>query len=88
VLVEIYEQGLVERGLVPRALVATSRVVRQRELAQTQREFHGVFRGHEGEFITALLDARDYFGRLLARTWEKTALADLKGRPRLAYRRS
>ena len=27
---------------------------------------------HEAAFTTALLDARDYFGRLLARTWEKT----------------
>ena len=87
VLVEIYEQGLLQRGVVTEALVATSRAARQRDLARTQREFHRVFRRREAAFTTALLDARDYFGRLLARMWEKTALADLKGRPRLAYRR-
>jgi hypothetical protein len=87
VLVEIYEQGLVQRGLITEALVATSRAARQRNLARTQREFHRVFRRYEASFTTALLDARDYFGRLLARTWEKTALTDLRGRPRLAYGR-
>ena len=87
VLVEIYEQGLLQRGAAPEALVATSRTVRRRELARTQREFHRVFRRQKDAFTTALLDARDYVGRLLARTWEKTALTDLTGRPRLAYRR-
>jgi hypothetical protein len=87
VLVEIYERGLLQRGVVTQALVATSRAARQRDLARTQREFHRVFRRHKPDFTTALLDARDYFGRLLARMWEKTALADLKGRPHLAYRR-
>ena len=87
VLVEIYEQGLLQRGVVSQSLVATSRAARQRELARTQREFDRVFRRHEEAFTTALLDARDYFGRLLARMWEKTGLRDLEGRPRLAYRR-
>lgn len=87
VLVEIYEQGLLQRGVITEALAATSRAARQRDLVRTQREFGRVFRGHEGEFTTALFDARDYVGRLLARTWEKTTLADLRGRARFAYRR-
>jgi hypothetical protein len=87
VLVEIYEQGLIQRDLISESLVATSRAARQRDLARTQREFQGVFRRREAGFTTALLDARDYFGRLLARTWEKTRLAELQGRPRLAYGR-
>jgi hypothetical protein len=87
VLVEIYEQGLLERKVISQALAARSRAARRRDLAATQREFRGVFRRRAPEFTTALFDARDYFGRLLARTWEKTRLSDLKGRPRLAYGR-
>jgi hypothetical protein len=87
VLVEIYEQGLLQRGVVTEALVATSRAARRRDLARTQREFGRAFGPHRQAFITALFDARDYFGRLLARTWEKTSLGDLRGHTRLAYER-
>jgi hypothetical protein len=87
VLVEIYEQGLLGRGAVPEALVARSRAARRRDLEATQREFQGFFRRDEAAFTAALLDARDYFGRLLARTWEKAPLADLTGRPRAAFGR-
>jgi hypothetical protein len=87
VLVEIYEQGLLQRGVIAEGLVRTSRAARRRDLARTQREFGRVFRRRRVEFTTTLLDARDTLGRLLARTWEKTTLADLRGSPRHAYRR-
>jgi len=77
VLVEIYEHGLVQRGAIPEALAAASWKARGRALRALQREFDRHYRRRRAAFAEALLDARDYFGRLLARTWDKTALPGL-----------
>ncbi len=77
VLVEIYEQGLVQRGAIPAALAAASWKARGRALGRVQREFNRHYRRRRAAFAEALLDARDYVGRLLARTWDKTELRGL-----------
>jgi len=73
ILVGIYERGLIHRGAIPAALAQRSHYIRRREIARIQREFGQRFSANPAKFTRALLDARDIFGRLLARAWDKTA---------------
>jgi hypothetical protein len=83
VLVEIYEQGLVDRKAIPSELADRSYMVRGREREAVQKEFARHFGSKRKRFKDALVQARDYFGRLLARTWDKTSLRSLSY-PRVA----
>jgi hypothetical protein len=71
VLVELYEDRLVERGGITRATNAASSAARTRRLAGLRRAFARRFRARPLAFRRALADARDDFGRLLTRTLER-----------------
>lgn len=77
VLVEIYAQGLIERRAITRELAEEAWKARGPRLRDVQRQFADAYRRRRGAFADALLDARDYFGRLLARAWEKTSFRRL-----------
>jgi hypothetical protein len=69
---------LVARGLITEQLAARSQFGRapESELPAINAAFAAAYVGHEDEFKTALLTARDYLGRLLARTWAALLDAD------------
>jgi hypothetical protein len=71
VLVGLYLEGLAERRVpdVPR-----TPLLRAREAAAAHRVFVRHFKTKRARFESALFDARDYFGRLLARALERTPM--------------
>jgi hypothetical protein len=72
-LVEVFQQKLVDAGLISAELDDASR--RGGPLGTTdervQSAFEVAYRENHGGFKTALLEARDYMGMLLARTWSQ-----------------
>jgi hypothetical protein len=70
-MVETFQQLLVERSLIEEALRerSTNLPGSSSDLTEIAQEFETAYRGHEPEFKEALLEARDYLGRLLAVTW-------------------
>lgn len=74
VLVGIYEQCLVDRGIIPAELARRSYHPRRREIEGTRRQFVWHFERKRGKFKEALIDARDYFGTLMARALDRTAM--------------
>jgi hypothetical protein len=94
VFVEIYERRLVQHRAIPGAVArrSTSAVataldgappeVTRARFARLRRDFAEHFVRHADRFRTALLDARDDFARLLARTWTITSVGDFPGRDR------
>ena len=98
VFVEIYERYLVQHGAIPASIarksksaVATAldgappRVTRGR-FERLRRDFTEHFAKNEAKFRAALLDARDDFGRLLAKTWTLTSVREFPGRDRFRGR--
>ena len=94
VFVEIYERHLVHHRAIPAAVARTStsavataldgappEVTRAR-FERLRRDFAEHFVRHPNRFRAALLDARDDFARLLARTWTMTSVHDFPGRDR------
>jgi hypothetical protein len=77
VLVDMYERALVRRRAIPAALAAASFDYLGRELAEIQAEFAKHYRAKAPLFEDALLEARDAFATLLARTWERMSPYDL-----------
>ncbi len=77
VFVEIYERNLIERGAIPKDLGDRSYNAQAREIPGIQNEFEGHFKNKKRDFRGALLDARDYFGSLLAKAWDRTSKNDL-----------
>ena len=77
VLVEIYEHNLIEQGTIPEELGKRSYHAGRSEIPEIQEEFEQYFKDKKEEFKTALLEARDYFGRLMAVAWDKTAADNL-----------
>jgi len=71
VLVDVFQKELVVRGLITQDLAnrSTHGAAPNSDLPVIQEEFNQAYAGHEVEFKTALLTARDYLGHLLARTW-------------------
>jgi len=69
VLVEVFEQFLVDENIISRELDLISRQDRDAPLEEVQTGFDRAYAGRHDEFKAALLDARDYVGRLLAGTW-------------------
>jgi hypothetical protein len=73
VMVEVYQKDLVARGLITQELAIRSTQGpgpgRDQDLAAVQADFDAAYQGNETKFKDCLLAARDYLGRLLARTW-------------------
>ena len=69
ILVEVFEQFLVEEHVISRELDDLSRQRRDAPIDAVQAGFDRAYTGRHDIFKAALLDARDYVGRLLARSW-------------------
>ncbi len=76
VLVEIYQRKLIRRGGISKQLGDRSYEAIHQEAAAVQRGFRRAFERKRKIFKDALLEARDYFGRLLARTLDRTTMHD------------
>jgi hypothetical protein len=72
-LVEVFQQNLVEAGLISPALDALSRRGGPAKLDDqaVQARFDAAYRADPNGFKTALIQARDYLGVLLARAWSR-----------------
>jgi hypothetical protein len=70
--VEIYEARLVALRAIPRALAMQSRHAHRAVIPALRRRFDAWYTRHPDAFRHALVDARDDFTRLLARTWQIT----------------
>lgn len=73
IMVEVFQKELVSTGLISEDLAKRSTLgpspTRDQDLAAIQKDFDKAYKGKEKEFKEALLNARDYLGRLLAVTW-------------------
>lgn len=76
VLVDIYQLQLVRRGAISRKLGERSYTAVHRDVTGVQREFRRQFKEKRTIFKVALVEARDYFGKLLARTLDRTTMHD------------
>lgn len=71
-MVDVYEQLLVQDGLIGRDLDLASRPeIRPPDERAVQAEFDRCYQGRHDGFKQALRDARDYMGRALAATWRR-----------------
>jgi hypothetical protein len=75
ILVEIFQEMLVERSVITRELANMAfRVPDDPDTAiAVQAGFDAAYRDKTAEFKQALVDARDFVGERLARTWEQTS---------------
>ncbi|HEY7540056.1 MAG TPA: hypothetical protein VIF11_07945 [Methylomirabilota bacterium] len=92
--VEIYERYLVRHGAIPAGLARESKGATaiaiggaspssiHRRFQRLRQRFTEHFTDNEEKFRLALLDARDDFGYLLAKTWIRTSVEDFPGRDR------
>jgi hypothetical protein len=73
ILVEVFQQFLVEQRFISRELDELSRTEEAGHAfaAAVQAEFDLAYAGRHDAFKAALVDARDYVGRLLAGTWRR-----------------
>ena len=69
ILVEVFQELLVEDGLISQELDTLSRQQEDSSAAVVQQQFDRAYAGRHDEFKRVLLDARDYVGRLLATAW-------------------
>lgn len=71
IFVDAFQMELVSRGLITQQLADRSQFGKApaSELPAINAAFAAAYAGHEADFQTALLTARDYLGRLLAKTW-------------------
>ncbi len=76
VMVKIYQHHLVRREAIPREVAGRSYRLVHRKDARVQRKLSRAFKENRKIFREALFDARDHFGRLLARTWSRTSMQD------------
>lgn len=72
VMVEVYQKRLVAAGLISSDLAArsTQGPGGSPDLARIEKEFKAAYEGKADAFKQELLVARDYLGRLLAKTWQ------------------
>ena len=71
-LLEIYQQGLMNRGLISAELDQLSRgpIETDPQLAElVQQEFNLAYKGQHDGFKKSLIDARDFLGQSLASSW-------------------
>src|SRR5262249_28273442 len=73
ILVEVFQETLVERGLIGHKTSDLARLVENRPdvAPDVQPLFDEAYPGRFEEFRVALVDARDYLGFVLARTVER-----------------
>jgi hypothetical protein len=71
ILVEVFQKLLVERGLISQTLADASTQGVTSDGKKIKADFRKAYRDREAAFHEALLDARDYIGELLARTWSR-----------------
>jgi hypothetical protein len=73
ILVDVFQEILVEHGIIGRDLADLSDALEQHPEydALIQPYFDAVYPAHRDEFRQALVDARDYMGVALAMTWER-----------------
>lgn len=69
ILVEAFQELLVNDGLISRELDELSRQADDPQQDAVQAGFDRAYAGRHDDFKAALLDARDYVGRLLAASW-------------------
>lgn len=72
VFVEVFQKELVSRSLITQQLADRSnhdRVIDEAEAQAIAAGYATAYAGHEDDFKAALQTARDYLGRLLAKTW-------------------
>lgn len=69
ILVEVFQQFLIEARFISPELDALSRQEKEAPIDAVQAGFDRAYAGRHDAFKAALLDARDYVGRLLAGTW-------------------
>jgi hypothetical protein len=69
--VEVFQKALVAKNLISQDLAtrSTTGPGRFQDLELMQDEFDEAYEGKREEFKMALIEARDYLGRLLAKTW-------------------
>jgi hypothetical protein len=70
-LVEVFQDFLVEGRFIGRDLDELSRQETDAPVEEVQARFDRAYAGRHDAFKAALLDARDYVGRLLAGTWRR-----------------
>jgi hypothetical protein len=71
ILVDVFQQILVEDGLISRELdLLSRREFRVSDEVAVQAGFDRAYAGHHDGFKCALLDARDYMGKCLATAWK------------------
>jgi hypothetical protein len=73
ILVDVFQQNLVERGLIGRDVADLTKLIENRpEFATaTQPIFDAAYPSQRDQFHTALMEARDYLGFVLAETWRR-----------------
>ena len=73
VLVEVFQQNLVDGGAIDPELDALSRrgIGDRAHLAESQRRFDEAFRASPTAFKQALVNARDFMGLMLANAWRR-----------------
>ena len=71
IFVEVFQEFLMEEGFISRELDRLSRQEKNAPIAAVQAGFDRAYAGRHDAFKAALLDARDYVGRLLAGTWRR-----------------
>ena len=78
IVVDIFQELLVERGLVPRDVAEATRNVRSEPALATsvQAVFDAAYEGRYEGFRAALIGARDYMGAALAETWKRLKADD------------
>ena len=71
VFVDVFHARLLETGLITESLAKVTYEAAPAELdnPQVQRQFDAAYRGNHDAFRLALLEARDYLGTCLTRTW-------------------
>jgi hypothetical protein len=76
ILVDVFQNLLVEDGLISRELDSMSRPeTRVADETAVQAAFDRAYRGRHNSFKRALLDARDYLGKCLAMAWRNLTWA-------------
>jgi len=78
IVVDIFQELLVECGLIPREIAEATRNVREEpDLAEiVQATFDAAYEGQYDSFRAALVDARDHMGTALAETWKRLKADD------------
>jgi hypothetical protein len=73
ILVDIFQENLVERGLIGRSVADLTELVEHRPDYESiiQPVFDAVYPGQREGFRAALIEARDYLGVALAETWKR-----------------